>query len=270
VTAGQLIFPHGVRCTVYGRPVRWDVAAAISRVTRDAQAAFTAAYARAVATAYAHIRTKAILDAEKAVVALHFGGSRAAYAAALRRAHTNVGTARGVIADELRRAQIQKRLHVAAPGAAQIQSYYDTYASAPVRLVQVNRPAPWLGNAKRGFALGSLAPPQIFALKDGAKQRLRTMTGTFTIKVLGPTVSLAEIPLAKAARPIAVVLTSLARSAAYERWLLYREKSALDVTLCWRDQMPALEVVPLTDYLPYLSLDSGASGSSGALGRVRR
>jgi hypothetical protein len=181
-----------------------------------------------------------------------------------------VGTARGVIADELRRAQIQKRITVAAPTGSSIQSYYDTYSAAPVRLVQVNRAAPWLGNAKRGFALGSVAPPQIFTLKDGAKAKLRTMTGTFTVKALGPTVELAEIPLAKASRPIATALVSLAKSSAYEKWLLYREKAALDSTLCWHDLLPAIEVVPLTDYLPYLSLDAGAGASTGALGRVRR
>jgi hypothetical protein len=270
LTEGQLIFPRGARCTVGGSPVRWDVAAAISRVTEDPQAAFTAAFSRAVASRYAEIGPKAILAAEKAVVALHFGGSRAAYVAALRRAHTSVGTARGVIADELRRAQIQKRLRVAAPSGSSIHSYYDTYAAAPVRLVEVDRPAPWLGNSKRGFALGSVAPPQIFTLANGKKAKLRTMTGTFTVKVLAPTVDLAAIPLSKARKPIATALVSLARSSAYERWLLYRQKSALNSTLCWRDLLPAIEVVPLTDYLPYLSLDSGASASSGALGRVRR
>jgi hypothetical protein len=264
LTEGQLIFPKGARCTVYGNPVRWDVAARISRVTQDPQAAFTAAYSRAVASSFAHISTKAVLDAEKAVIALHFGGSRAAYVAGLARAHTDPGTARGVIADELRRAQIQKRLRVAAPSGYSIQSYYDTYAAAPVRLVQVDRPAPWLGNSKRGFALGSVAPPQIFTLPDGAKKKLRTMTGTFTVKVLAPTVALAEIPLAKATKPIATALVSLARASAYEKWLLLREKSALNSALCWRDQLPAIEVVPLTDYLPYLSLDSGAgSGTTG-------
>src|SRR5262249_24477497 len=39
LTTGQLVFPSGARCTVFGTPVRWDVAASISRVTQDAQAA---------------------------------------------------------------------------------------------------------------------------------------------------------------------------------------------------------------------------------------
>src|SRR5213078_1291435 len=68
VTAGQLIFPQGSRCTVNGFPVRWDVAASLSRVTQDPQPAFTAAYSRAVASSYAHVTSKAVLDAEKALI----------------------------------------------------------------------------------------------------------------------------------------------------------------------------------------------------------
>jgi hypothetical protein len=270
-TEGQLIFPRGARCTVYGHPVRWDVAASISRITQDPQAAFTAAYSRAVASSFSHVGTKSILDAEKAVIALHFHGSRAAYVAALRRAHTYTGAARGVIGDELRRAIIQKRLRVNPASASSIQSYYDTYASAPARLVRVKPAAPWLGYARRGFALGATAPPRIFSLKDRQQTKLRTMTGTFKVKALGPTISLAELPLSKARRPIATALVALAKDTAYQNWLLARQKIALDQTLCWRDQLPAIEVVPLTDYLPYLALDSGAASAGTTIrGRARR
>ena len=265
LTEGQLIFPRRSRCTVYGQPVRWDVAASISRVTQDAQPAFTAAYSRAVASSFAHISTKAILDAEKAVIGLHFGGSRAAYVAALQRDRATVGIARGVIADELRRAVIQSRLSVGNPSLAEIQSYYDTYAAAPVRLVQVKPAAPWLANSTRGFALGAVAPPRVFTLKDGRTATLRTMTGVFKVKALGPTVDLAELPLRKASRPISTALVSLARDSAYQNWLLAKEKAAQATALCWRDQLPAVEVVPLTDYLPYLALDSGAAASTGAI-----
>jgi hypothetical protein len=266
LTAGQLIFPPGSRCTVYGSPVRWDLAASISRLTQDPQPAFTAAYSRAVASSYAHVTTKAILDAEKAVIALHFGGSRAAYVTALKRDHASVGIARGVIGDELRRAQIQSRLHVGGPSPSEIQSYYDAYAAAPVRLVQVKPAAPWLGSARRGFALGATAPPRVFTLENGQQASLRTMTGVFKVKAIGPTVALAELPLSKARKPIVTALISLARDTAYQNWLLQRENSAQAQTLCWRDQLPAVEVVPLTDYVPYLALDSGAAASTTTVG----
>src|SRR5213078_3495759 len=267
--AGQLIFPPGSRCTVNGRAVRWDVAASISRLTQDPQPAFTAAYSRAVASSYARVTGMAILNAEKAVIGLHFHGSRAAYVAALRRDRATAGIARGVIADELRRARIQARLRVGGPSTGEIRSYYDTYAAAPVRLVQVKPAAPWLANSKRGFALGAVAPPQVFSLKPGKQVTLRTMTGAFKVKALGPTVDLAELPFAKARKPIVTALISLARDTAYQNWLLDREKSAQNATLCWRDQLPAVEVVPLTDYLPYLALDSGAAGSTTSLGGPR-
>ena len=269
VTAGQLIFPQGSRCTVNGLPVRWDVAASISRVTQDPQPAFTAAYSRAVASSYARVTTTAILNAEKAVIALHFRGSRAAYVAALGRDRANVGIARGVIGDELRRSQIQSRLHVGGPSSAEVRSYYDTYAAAPVRLVSVKPAAPWLANSKRGFALGAVAPPRVFTLRNGQQATVRTMTGVFKVKALGPTVDLAELPLAKARKPIVTALVSLARDTAYQNWLLGREKSAQSQTLCWRDQLPAVEVVPLTDYLPYLALDSGAAASTTTIGGPR-
>ncbi len=92
------------------------------------------------------------------------------------------------------------------------------------------------------------------------------MTGVFKVKALGPTVDLAELPLAKAHKPIVTALVSLARDTAYQNWLLAREKSAQAQTLCWRDQLPAVEVVPLTDYLPYLALDSGAAASTATVG----
>ena len=269
LTTGQLIFPRGARCTVFGHPVRWDVAASISRVTQDPQAAFTAAYSRAVASSFAHVPTKAILNAEKAVIGLHFHGSRSAYVAALQHDHATTGIARAIIGDELRRALIQSRLHVPPPSPSEVQSYYDTYSALPVRLVKVKPAAPWLANVTRGFALGAVAPPQVFTLTSGKQATLRTMTGVFKVTALGPTVDLAELPLAKARKPIQTALISLARDTAYQNWLLERQKGAQNATLCWRDQLPAVEVVPLTDYLPYLALDSGAAGSTTSLSGPR-
>ncbi|HYY64663.1 MAG TPA: hypothetical protein VE688_08620, partial [Gaiellaceae bacterium] len=187
----------------------------------------------------------------------------------LRHDRATVEIARGIIADELRRSIIQARLRVAGPSAAEVQSYYDTYAAAPVRLVSVKPAAPWLANSRRGFALGAVAPPQVFTLKPGKQTTLRTMTGVFKVRALGPTVSLAELPLAKARKPIATALVSLARDTAYQNWLLDREYALQAQTLCWRDQLPAVEVVPLTDYLPYLALDSGAASSGQISGRRR-
>src|SRR5262249_9086938 len=176
------------------------------------------------------------------------------------------GSRGGGTAAELRRAVVQSGLRVAGPSAADARSSYDTYAAAPVRLVQVKPAAPWLANSRRGFALGAVAPPQIFSLKLGKQVTLRTMTGVFKVKALGPTVDLAELPFAKARKPIVTALISLARDTAYQNWLLDRENSAQNATLCWRDPLPAVEVLPLTDYLPSLALASGAAGSTPSRG----
>src|SRR6266480_4289709 len=121
-----------------------------------------------------------------------------------------------------------------------------------------------------GFALGAVAPPQVFTLKLGRQATLRTMTGVFKVKPLGPTVDLAELPLVKARKPIVTALVSLARDTAYQNWLLAREKAAQPGALCWRDQLPAIAVIPLTDYLPYLALDSGAAAATTKAGPAER
>jgi hypothetical protein len=254
-TEGQLIFGRGVRCTVYGHPVRWDVAAAVSRLTGDAQAGFTAAYARAVVSSFAHVPGRRVSAAERAVIALHFHGSRAAYAAALARANATVATARGVIGDELRRLAIERRLRVPRPSSADIQAFYDTYGDTPIRFVESNRPAPWLGGARRGLALATIAPPQLFKLAAGAHASVRTMLGTYRVTVGPPAVPLGAVPLSSARRAIAAVLVALARDDAYQRWAVNREQAALAETICWRDQLPAADAVPLTDYLPFLAVD---------------
>jgi hypothetical protein len=254
-TEGQLIFPTGVRCTVYGHRVAWSTAAGMTRLTKDGQAGFTAAYARAVTSSYVHLRGKAIIAAERAVVASQFAGSRGAYGRAVARAGASVATARGVIADELRRAQIESRLSVARPTGNDVSSFYDTYGASSARFVEV-KPAPsWLGFRRRGLALATLAPARAFPLQTGQTAVVRTMLGTYRVHAVGQTMPLASIPLAKARASVATAVVSLRRDDAYQRWLLAREQAALKQTLCWRDQLPAIDVVSLTDFLPFLTLN---------------
>ena len=263
LTEGQPAFPRTIRCTVRGQPVAWGTAAGISRVVGDSQAAFTAAYGRAVAALYAPLKANQILAAEQAIIAMRFGGSRAAYVAALRRAHASVSVARGVIADELRRARVQANLRVPQPTEAAIEAYYATYASTQARFVKV-APAPtWLANQERGFALASVAPPQVFDLPAGRKRTVRTMLGTYKVRAYGSALPLAQLPLSTARPAISAALVALAREEAYQSWLLARENALMNQTICWRDQLPAIDVVPLTDYLPFLALDEGAASSSG-------
>jgi hypothetical protein len=250
---GQLVFPPGVRCTLpRRRPVQSSAISSLTRITGDADASFTAVYARVVAGMSAPVSSKRVLAAEKAVVAGRFR-NYGAYRSALARAHASVRAARGVIGDELRRAEIKSRMRVSPPAASDISAYYQTYGQTAARLVQTKTPAPWLGDRKRGFALASNAPPQIFGLPEGRWTSIRTMLGKYRVRALQPAVPLGTLPAGLARSPISNALEELARNQRYEDWLLAREHASLGLATCRRDQLPTPGVVPLTDYLPFLT-----------------
>jgi hypothetical protein len=256
LTEGQLTLPGGTRCTLYGRPITESTISSLRPVTGDTDVAFTAAFARAVTSLQVKIKPKQLTDAERAVVGAQFGGSYARYRAALAKAHASLGAARGVIADELRRVTIASGFRVAGPTAAEIGEYYETYGATRARLVQTKTPAPWLGKNKRGFALESTAPPQLFSLPEGGGwHRIRTMRGTYQVRALDPPVSLGALPLDVARPAIVTALKELARSDRYEAWLLARERVLDEQAVCRGDVQPEVGVVELTDYLPFLAAD---------------
>src|SRR5205814_6927812 len=142
------------------------------------------------------LKAKRVADAERAVVAARFGGSFARYRGALAKAHASPGAARGIIGDELRRVAIESGFRVGGPTSAEIDAYYETYGASRARLVASKTAAPWLGKRKRGFALESLAPPQLFSLPvGGAWRTIRTMRGTYRVRALDSPVSLGALPL---------------------------------------------------------------------------
>jgi hypothetical protein len=188
------------------------------------------------------------------VIAAHFG-SAGAYRGALARAHATPSVARGVIADELRRELIEAHIRVPPPSGTDIQEYYASYAETPARLIQSKTPAPWLGGRKRGLALASNAPPQLFRLKGSGWATIRTMVGPFHVRVLAPAVPLGGVPLGVARPAVVTALKTLVRDDDYEHWLLARERAYDYATLCYRDRQPTAGLVPLTDYLPFLAAD---------------
>jgi hypothetical protein len=40
----------------------------------------------------------------------------------------------------------------------------------------------------------------------------------------------------------------------FSDWLMSAQRAALSEAICWRDQMPELSEVDLTNYLPFLAL----------------
>jgi hypothetical protein len=254
LTQGQLVFPRGVRCTILGRQVGSTAIADLTPVTGDGEVAFTATFARVISSLYAPLKAKQVSAAEKAVVAGNFG-SYARYRAALARAHASPRAARGVIADELRRAQIEAHMRVPNPSAEEIQAYYDSYLETDARLVETKTPAPWLGNRRRGFALASNSPPQLFSLPEGKKWlKVRTMTGTFEVRAVDPAAPLGALPFDLVRPALVSALKALDREERYDSWLLARQKGLVEQATCRDDVLPTPGVVPLTDYLPFLSV----------------
>jgi hypothetical protein len=109
---------------------------------------------------------------------------------------------------------------------------------------------------KRGLALESMAPPQLFSLAGrGGWHRIRTMRGNYQVRALDSPVSLGALPLSVARPGIVNALKELARSDRYEAWLLARERALDEQAVCRRDAQPEVGVVELTDYLPFLAAD---------------
>ena len=151
---------------------------------------------------------------------------------------------------------IESGFRVGGPTAQEINEYYETYGASRARLVQSKTPAPWLGNRKRGFALESTAPPQLFSITEGGGwKRIRTMRGAYQVRALDSPVSLGALPLDLARPAIVTALQELARADRYEAWLLARERVLNEQAVCRRDAQPEVGVVELTDYLPFLAAD---------------
>ena len=251
--AGQIDLPRGVRCVLGDDAIRTNEIAALDRLTRDSEVALSTLFARAVEREVAPISADAVLAAERAVVATRFGGSRGAYVAALRRGRATVALARGVLADELRRRAIERRLSVRAPAATHLAEFRETYGGVLARELVVSPAPSWLPSG-RGFALATLAPQRVFTLPDGIPVTIRTLEGLLTVRAVGEPTPLAAVPFASARPAIALALRTSARGAAYHDWTGRRQHAALDRLRCIRDRLPAVGAIELTTYLPFLQL----------------
>jgi hypothetical protein len=251
---GQIDLPAGTQCTVDSARISNAAVENLARVTGDRDTAFTALFARTVESGLVPVSTQEVLDAERALIAERFGGSRASYLAALGSAHATLTMARAVIADELRRTRIESRLFAPPPPEREIETFYSSYPDVLVRAVEA-KPAPgWLGNRGGGIAITQLAPETVFKVATGRAATIQTAEGRFRIRALGPPTPLAAVPLAQARPAIAAALREFSRGEAYERWTEARQRGALGRTTCVRDEMPIAAAVDLSTYLPFLAL----------------
>jgi hypothetical protein len=253
LTQGQINLPRGVRCTVGSRKVLTSAIPKLARVTRDRQIAFTALYERAVTRPLSSVSASDVLRAERWVVETNFHGSTAAYHAALRKAHATVGEARDVLADEIVRLHVEQKLHVLAPTQGQVSAFYSNYADQLARSVRTKPAVPWLG-ASRGIAIEGFAPDRVFKFPRHRWSVVPSPFKTYLVQATGPSIALGATQLGKAAPAIRTALKWIERDDAWRGKVANLESRGLRRTACRRDQLPALDAVELTNYLPFLRL----------------
>jgi hypothetical protein len=253
-TEGQLTLPPGTQCTIGKDRIAESSISQLETLTGDREAAYSAAFARTIEARLASVTQADVLAAERALIAARFGGSRPAYQAALNRAHVSRSLARGILADELRRAKVAQRMHVGKPSGAAVASFYESYPELLVREVKA-KPAPaWLGGKARGFVLEDVAPEAVFGLAARESRTLQTIDGTVEVRSFGDAQPLGSVPLALVAPAIRVALTSFAQGDAFERRTTMVQTAALATTICLGDDLPAPAPVELETFVPFLSI----------------
>ncbi len=256
LTEGQIELPKGVQCALDGKSMRQTDLSRMTAVTHDRDVAYTILFGRLVETQLAAISPDRVRQAEQAIVDGIFGGNRASFNAALAEAGANIYVARAAIADELLRAQIEAALVVPSPSPSQIQAFYTTYPDTLVRQFKVTPAAPWLGNRSAGFALAAAAPAALFRLPSALASSFTTGLGSYTVTPFDQPLPLGAFALETVRPAIATALRSFARTQAYEDAARKRAESALNRTVCLRDDLPDPSVVSVSTYLPFLALSS--------------
>jgi hypothetical protein len=255
LTEGQLsVLGAGVQCLVGKQTLPTAAIDQLTQLTGDRETAYSALYERLVESAAFPVSTSDVLAAERAVIRQEFRGGRGLYVAALQRAHATVTEARAILADQLRRAKVERYLPAAAPSAADVSTFYKSYPDLQARLVQAKPAPPWLANEAKGLALQDVAPDRLFVLATGKSESVLTSTGTFSVKALQDASPLGAVPLGRARPAIAAALRSFARGAAFERWTVGKQRAALSTATCAQDDLPQPASVDLVQYLPFLRL----------------
>jgi len=255
-TEGQLVFPAGTQCTIGSETISDSSISQIEALTGDRDLAYSGALARAVEGKLARITRSQVLTAERTLISSRFHGSRSAYQAALAQVHVSLPLARGILADQLRRARLSQRLRAPRPTAAQVQNFYESYPDMLVREVKA-KPAPsWLGGEQKGFALAAVAPEGVFGLSSKTTRTLQTFDGTYKVRAVGNALPLGSMPLALVTPAIRVALTSFAQGDAFEQWTTKVQTAELFKAICRGDELPAPGPVELETFVPFLSLTS--------------
>jgi hypothetical protein len=242
--------PAGTLCVLDRTRLLANDVAALTRLTGDRDLAYSAEFQHAVLVEAQAVDSKAVTAAERGVILDHFGGSRAAYLAALVQAKATPSLARAILADELRRRAVEATLRVSGPSGAQLQQWYDTYSSTNARFVRASKPVRWLGNGRSGVALSQQAPGRLFGLADGAS----TVVDGVKLTVAGEVAPLGSFPFAEASPAVRAAFIAQQKDAAFAIWSRRHQNQSLGSLTCQHDQPPQPATVDLTNWLPYLGL----------------
>jgi hypothetical protein len=254
-TEGQLsVLPPGVECLVGKQTLTDQAIQQLALVTGDSDTAASALFERLVESAAEPVSDSDVLAAERGVILQEFRGSRALYTAALARAHASVAVARGILADQLRQARVEATLAGGTPTDAEVQTFYSSYPTLPVRLVSATPSAAWLGRQPQGLALSQVAPDRLFSLPTGRSAVILTSEGSFTVKTLQDPLALGAVPLGKARPAIVAALQAFQRGQEFEQWTVARQRAAENTAVCAEDDLPQPAAVDLTSYIPFLRL----------------
>jgi hypothetical protein len=251
--AGQIDLPGGIRCLYGSTALQASSVASLAKVTGDRELALTALVARAVELERTSVSSSVALAVERSIVASRFGGNRSAYAAALAEVGASLSIARGIVGDELRRRELERRFAVARPSSADVRRFRTTYAPVLARRIVVSPAPSWLPEGD-GLALATSAPDTVFRIPTGRTVTVRTAEGRFAVRALEETSALGALSFELARLAIVRELRNDGRADAYGTWTLRKQKAAESRLVCERDRLPELGVVTLSSFAPFLSL----------------
>jgi len=251
LTEGQLTLPAGVRCTfANGGTILRNAVARLTRLTGDPGYAASVLLEEQTLAANTDVAPADVLSAERSVIAAGFGGSSPNFRQALARVGLTLGDAQAIVAARLEQDDVEARFDPPAAASQAVSDFLQTYAAEPARLETTTQPAPWLGGAKRGWAISTLAPAELFTLTEPGQ--IDTPDGVFDVTALGAALPLALLPASQAAAAARDVLDQLARGSVYQSWLRGAEAKQLATATCLGDQLPAPTATDLSPFVPFL------------------
>jgi hypothetical protein len=255
LTEGQVSLPAGTQCTFDETSITTAAVDELARLTGDRQVAVSTLFQRILEQGVVNVSEDEIANAERTIVLLAFQGARSRYNAALANVGATPEVARALIGDELRRSRISASLKAEEPSEKEIQTFYRSYPTTPVREVRVSPGVSWLDGRSEGLALAAVAPAYVFALRTGVKLTLTTAEKQIRLELLGDALPLGAYPLEVARPAVRSALRSFSRGGAFETWTTTQQRAAQNRLICLRDDVPEPAAVDFGVYLPFLELN---------------